>query len=135
MIYTPDTWPTDWPNFSWNEMKCSHTGICDLGEDMMCSLQDLRDTYGKPLKVTSGYRHPTHPVETRKALPGSHTTGKAVDLAVSRREAHEVLRLALWGGWTGIGIKQHGEGRFLHLDILEPGEVGHITRPALWSYS
>jgi zinc D-Ala-D-Ala carboxypeptidase len=44
----------------------------------------------------------------------------------------EMIRMALSVGFTGIGVKQHGAGRFIHLDDL-PNAEGQ-PRPHLWSY-
>ena len=101
----------------------------------MDQLQELRRRYDRPITVTSLYRHVTHPVEEAKEQPGAHTTGKAVDIAVSHAEAHTVLRLAMnMGVFLGVGSKQKGTGRFLHLDVLRNEEVSYIPRPRLWSY-
>lgn len=35
-------------------------------------------------------------------------------------------------GFTGIGIKQHGDNRFIHLDDLR--EPDHAPRPTIWTY-
>jgi len=135
MIYTQATWPgVRWPNFTFSEAKCSHTGDCDVDPNFMDSVQALRDLYGKPMKVTSLYRSPSHPVEEKKEFPGTHTMGKAIDIGVGRGRAYRLLELALSEGFTGIGIKQHGSSRFLHLDMVQPGEAHHITRENLWSY-
>lgn len=32
----------------------------------------------RPMRVTSGYRHPTHPIEAKKAKPGEHASGLCV---------------------------------------------------------
>jgi len=85
--------------------------------------------YGKPMKVSSGYRDPSHPIEAKKASPGFHTTGRAVDIAVSGADAVKLLTLALQVGFTGIGVQQKGGGRFIHLD-----DVVSLTRPNIWSY-
>jgi len=47
---------------------------------------------------------------------------------VSRAQAHRLLVLACAAGFTGIGVAQKGNGRFIHLDDLQEG------RPAVWSY-
>lgn len=98
----------------------------------MDMLTKLRVAYAKPMRVTSAYRHPTHPIEAKKPKGGTHTTGRAVDIAVDRGEAYELLGLALEIGFTGIGVQQKGNGRFLHLDNLE-SESGFV-RPTIWSY-
>jgi len=120
------------PYFSSEEMKCSHTGLEKMDAEFMEKLTELRAAYAKPMTVTSAFRDATHPIEARKAKPGTHNTGKAVDIAVDRGEAYEVLRLAMEMGFQGIGVQQKGGGRFLHLDMCteDDGQV----RPTIWSY-
>ena len=140
MQYTSETWPTErWPHFSFDEMKCKHSGRCDMDEAMMDKLEELRVVSNFGLAVTSGYRDKTHPIEAKKIAEGSgnggaHTTGKAVDLAVSHKKAYIVLREAMRLGFTGIGVKQAGDARFLHLDTIGDQDDFHVPRPTLWSY-
>ena len=104
-----------------------------MSDEFLDALDSLREAYGKPLRVTSGYRCPEHPIEAQKASPGAHSTGKAIDLAVDRREALELLKLALaMNVFTGIGVQQKGSGRFIHLDTCEEPEMS--PRPTIWSY-
>lgn len=77
-------------------------------------LQQVRMQYGKPMVISSGYRDPTHPVEARKKVPGEHTLGRAVDVAVRGAEALQLLQVALALGISRIGVQQKGESRFLH---------------------
>lgn len=120
-------------------MACKHTGLCFVVPDFMDALERLRGLHGAPLRVTSGYRHATHPVEQMKPRPGTHNMGLAADLAVYGDEAHAVLSLALGLGFTGIGIQQSSRvfllRRFIHLDMLPSQNDRGITRPWLWSYS
>lgn len=134
MSYTADTWPTDrWPNFAFAEMACQETGECAMDKATMDRLQLLRDHYGLPLTITSGYRSPRHSIEAAKVAPGTHAMGRAADIACAGVDAFEILTEALVVGFTGIGVKQKGEHRFLHLDDLKPGE--HTApRPTIWSY-
>jgi zinc D-Ala-D-Ala carboxypeptidase len=120
---------TKYPNFKADEFKCSHCGKNEMKPDFMAKLQALRTTYGKPMRVTSGYRCPQHPIEAKKAAPGAHASGCAVDIGVEGADAHRLLTLAMAAGFTGIGVQQKGTGRFLHLDTLTAG-----TRPTVWSY-
>ena len=122
---------SDYPNFTEAEFACRHTGKCAMAPEFMARLQKLRGVYGKPMTITSGYRHPTHPIEAAKLSPGAHSTGRAADIAVQGVEALRVLQLALQCGFTGIGLQQKGGGRFLHLDDISNG---YLPRPALWSY-
>jgi len=117
-----------WPNFSESEMACKHTGKTGMKAQTMDRLQAVRTAYGKPMTVTSGYRHPTHPIEARKASPGAHASGQAVDIAVGPgQDVYELVQLAMAHGFRGIGISQRGgQPRFVHLDDL--------PRFAIWSY-
>jgi uncharacterized protein YcbK (DUF882 family) len=139
MVFTEDTWPKDrWPNFSFKEMACQHSGICDIDESFMDKLQELRNRIGFGLVVSSGYRDKTHPIEAEKISKsgngGAHTTGKAVDLKVARESAYNVLKHAMALEFTGIGVAQTGEARFLHLDDIQPEDNFHVPRPTIWSY-
>ena len=121
---------SDYPNFSAQEFDCQcGCGQNEMKPEFMAKLQQLRTLYGAPMKVTSGYRCPQHPIEAKKAAPGAHASGQACDIGVQGAEAHRLLRMALEAGFTGIGVQQKGTGRFLHLDTLESD-----LRPSLWSY-
>lgn len=100
-----------------------------MSETFMTKLQQLRDKYGRPMMVSSGYRCADHPIEEAKETPGAHNRGVACDIAVAREDAYELLKLALDVGFTGIGVNQKGTDRFLHLDLDTVG-----PRPTVWSY-
>lgn len=122
----------DWklyPNFSVKEFNCAHCGKNEMKPEFMLKLQTLRTAYGKPMKITSGYRCPQHPIEAKKTAPGAHASGCACDIGVEGQEAYQILKLALAAGFTGIGVQQKGIGRFIHLDTLSGG-----PRPNVWSY-
>ena len=121
---------TDWSvykHFTRGEFACKcGCGRADMQPLFLGRLQALRMIWGKPMIITSGYRCPDHPVEKAKASPGTHAQGIAADIGVSGADAVTLLRLALDANFTGIGVQQKGNGRFLHLDIRE--------HPAIWSY-
>jgi len=133
--YTADTWPSDrWPNFAFAEMACRETGECLLDEALMDALQRVRAICG-PMTVTSGYRSPRHSEEVAKGRSGGpHTLGKAADIRCAGTQAFEILHTALDEGFTGIGIDQRGEDRFLHLDVITHLDDFPATRPTIWSY-
>jgi uncharacterized protein YcbK (DUF882 family) len=121
-----------WEYFTKEEMACPHCGESKMDEDFMRRLNRLRQQFGKPIIVTSGYRCPEYNDQiSSTGRDGPHTTGRAVDIHVYGEDAHRVLFFALTGGFSGIGIKQHGDydGRFIHLDTIETG-----TRPWVWTY-
>ena len=124
---------SDYKNFVEAEFRCKHTGRCEMDPGFMDRLQALRTEYGRPLIITSGYRHVSHPVEMQKPRPGTHTFGRAADILVSHADAVELFILAHKHGFTGFGVQQKGgSNRFLHLDDVEPSVTR--PRPTLWSY-
>ena len=65
--YTEDTWPeARWPNFSHKEFVCSLSGLCFLDSEMMDHLQAIRGSFGRGMRITSGYRDDKHPIEAKK---------------------------------------------------------------------
>ena len=127
----------DWDNsryFKATEFYCSHTGTEDMDQNFIDKLNQLRDSYGKPMTISSGFRDETHPVEAMKKDPkgGAHVSGKACDILVDRKDAFELLSLAFLIGFTGIGVNQKGGSRFLHLDTIE--NSASRPRPTIWSY-
>jgi uncharacterized protein YcbK (DUF882 family) len=121
-----------YPNFSRAEFACKHTGACHMRRDFMAVLQRIRNDFG-PLRITSGYRHPSHPVEARKGhTTGEHTQGAACDVAVSGADALRLIQIATVRGITRIGVQQKGpqNTRFIHLGLGGRG----LASPAIWSY-
>lgn len=105
-----------------------------MDEDFMAMLDQLRELYGKPLQVTSGFRCVDHTIEKVKKKLGAHTTGNAVDLGVHGEDAYAIIKLAQEIGFTGIGVAQKGNiaTRFIHLDNLTKAD--EFPRPWIWSY-
>lgn len=98
----------------------------------MNKLDIIREEVGVPFIVSSGYRHKTHPIEAKKLTPGAHASGKAVDILIRGKDALKVIEVALKHGITGLGVKQHGDSRFIHLDVLD--SEPQRPRPTVWSY-
>lgn len=126
-------WDT-WPNFSKREFACKHTGKCEMRSEFLDVLQAIRDDYGKPIFIASGFRDVTHPVEASKEKPGSHTLGLAADLRIAGVEAIKIIELAIKHGVQRIGMHQKGQhgGRFLHLDIADQFYNGFPR--GIWTY-
>lgn len=125
-------WGT-YPNFPKSEFDCKHTGKNEMKHSFMARLQRLRDEFGKPMAISSGYRDKSHPAEAKKgATTGAHTTGRACDVKVDRGDAYRLMELAVKHGFTGIGFQQKGANRFIHLDDMTSNEG--FVRPTIWSY-
>jgi zinc D-Ala-D-Ala carboxypeptidase len=124
--------------FSKEELQCRCGQFCDFACPMDAEFLDridrLRENFGKPLRVTSGYRCPSHNANVSSTgTGGPHVSGKAIDFGVSRGDAHALLKIAMSMNFRGIGIAQKGSGRFIHLDDLTATETNNM-RPWLWSY-
>lgn len=118
--------------FSRQELECR----CGCGmlpqADFVEKMETLRGLYGAPLRVTSAARCPAHnSAVSGTGTTGPHTTGRAVDFGVQGEAAVKLLRVAFASGmFTGFGVNQKGNGRFLHFDDLPHS----ANRPRLWSY-
>ena len=122
----------DWPYFTRAEFACPLTDGCAMREDFMARLVALREEFGRPMVVTSGYRSPEHNEQIGGAQNSAHMDGRAVDVLMAGEHAFQLVKRALEHGFTGIGLKQHGpfEKRFVHLD-----DAAHEGRPRVWTYS
>ena len=118
-------------NFKPKEFQCTCCGADGMDLYFMNKLQELRDLFGAPMIITSGYRCKNHPAEKNKSVPGSHNQGKAVDILVNRSDAFLLIKLAMQMGFTGLGVNQKGDdrSRFIHLDTADDK-----LRPTVWSY-
>ena len=105
-----------------------------MDEDFMRRLIGLRRDFARAMVVTSSYRPLNHPDEIDKDYPGTHTLGRAVDVAIYGGPALRLFALAVVHGFTGVGVHQSGAHarRFLHLDDLDATD--HRPRPYLWGY-
>ena len=100
-----------------------------MDEKLLAMLDDLREAYGYPIKLTSTYRSPDHPIEAKKKSPGEHAYGAAVDIACVGGEAtFKLVKAAIEVGFTRIGVSR--KNNFVHVGIGYP-DAPPIT---LWTY-
>ena len=121
-------------NFSDELLRCKCCGENLMDEEFLKRLQTVRNKFGRAMHLSSAYRCPVwNDQVSMTGRKGPHTTGRAVDVLVSGKDALRLISIALDCGMQGIGIKQNGphEARFVHLDDLT-GEAG--PRPWMWSY-
>jgi uncharacterized protein YcbK (DUF882 family) len=96
---------------------------------LLGALDDLREAYGYPITLTSTYRSPDHEIEAKKAKPGEHTHGAAVDIACVGGEAtYRLVKAAIEVGFKRIGISR--KRNFVHVGI------GYADAPpiTIWTY-
>jgi zinc D-Ala-D-Ala carboxypeptidase len=118
----------EYPNFSAAEFNCRHTGQNEMQHEFMVKLQALRTEFGRSMTITSGYRHPTHPIEARKTHSnGEHTQGNCCDVACTDGATrYRLIQLALKHGITRIGVAKN----FLHFGIGGRGLPNNV----IWDY-
>lgn len=120
----------DWSKYKYfkeSEFSCKHCGKTEMNPVLIHLLDDLRDTIGFPIKISSGYRCPEHnKAVSSTGEDGPHTTGSAADVLISGPRAREFLTHAVHY-FNGIGVNQKGPmaSRFIHVDLLEK---------RLWTY-
>lgn len=112
-----------YPNFTKEEMSCRETGENEMQKEFMDKLQELRNRFGKPIIISSGFRSVKHSIEAKKTKGGYHTKGLACDIACWSNNAYDIVKIALEVGFTGIGVNQKGNGRFIHLDLRPKNEA------------
>jgi hypothetical protein len=111
--------------FSIDELKCQHCGEHNMDESFMVKIEALRQDLDFPFVVTSAYRCKDHIIERKKKAPGAHSTGHALDIAVSGDQAYRLLREALNVGMTGPLVP---------LDTMMPVLMGMLGLGAMRSY-
>jgi hypothetical protein len=78
-------------------------------------LQRIRDHFGKPVNINSGYRCEKHNAEVGGAAGSHHTKGMAADIRVKGVAPREVAKFAESIGVKRIGLYEGDEGEFVHI--------------------
>ena len=118
------------PNFQESEFDCTATGANEMREEFLELLQKIRNHYGRPMFITSGYRDVTHPIEVLKDEPGEHTLGLAADISATGMQALELVVICHKLGVRRVGIMQRDNMRFIHIGIGDR----YGFPEAFWSY-
>ena len=110
------------PSFNAREFRCrdgSDTILVD--EALTVVLQCIRDHFGKPVTITSGYRTPAHNAAVGGAKSSQHLLGRAADIRVEGVSVENVAAYAesLMPDWGGVGRYPVKTGRatgWVHVD-------------------
>ena len=122
-------------NFKAWEFRCK-CGVCKQEEphqmqpELLEKLQLLRDTYKKPMNLTSAFRCYQHPVEAAKIRKGKstgqHNKGTAVDIYVDNgASAFAIQKIAFGLGFTAVVY--NAKLNFVHIDVRK-------SVPVVWNY-
>lgn len=102
-------------NFKVSEFSCHGSGCCatvKVDSDLVNYLQKIRDHFGAPITINSGYRCSTHNKRVGGATGSYHTKGQATDIVVKGVKPAEVAKYAESIGILGIGLYD----TFVHID-------------------
>ena len=107
-----EAWKERWPNFTPQELACSHCGEYVHNAKFMDKLQSLRYIIDKPFKINSGHRCAVHNKAVGGATKSKHLE-IAVDISLHNQDRFDLANMADSFGFTGMG---HAKS-FLHLDL------------------
>lgn len=107
-------------DFKASEFSCKGVGCCTtvmIDDKLVTYLQKIRDHFGKPITITSGYRCVKHNSRVGGATGSRHTQGHAADIVVQGVTPAEVAKYAESIGVLGIGLYETAkDGHFVHID-------------------
>lgn len=105
-------------NFKLWEFRCKCGCGTTLHDDQLSGfLQKIRDYFGRPVYINSGYRCEKHNRAVGGAAASRHMKGQAADIAVDGIAPAEVAKFAESIGILGIGLYEtEKDGYFVHVD-------------------
>ena len=108
------------PSFKVREFACKGSDVVLLDDELVVLLQCIREHFGKPVHITSGYRTAAHNAAVGGSKSSQHLLGRAADFYVEGVDVATVADYAetLLPGRGGIG-------RY-------PKDAKHSTRKTGW---
>lgn len=107
-------------SFVSTEFDCHGRGCCNttiINPQLVIYLQKIRDHFGVPITITSGYRCPTHNRNVGGATGSRHGKGDAADISLRGIAPRQVAQYAESIGIKGIGLYEtNADGHFVHID-------------------
>ena len=100
-------------NFKVKEFACK-CGKCStkIDDKLVSFLQKIREHFGQPVTINSGYRCSTHNKKVGGTPNSQHLLGKAADIRVNGLSPNELANYCEKIGFGGIGIYK----TFVHVD-------------------
>ena len=108
------------PNFKVREFACKGSDVVLLDDELVVLLQCIREHFGKPVHITSGYRTAAHNAAVGGSKSSQHLLGRAADFYV---EGVDVATVAAYA--ETLLPSRGGIGRY-------PKDAKHPTRKTGW---
>ena len=105
------------PGFRVREFACKGSDVVLIDDELVVLLQCIRERFGKPVHITSGYRTAAHNRAVGGAVYSQHQYGRAADIRVSGVPVEQLAAYAetLLPGTGGIG--RYPAKGFVHVDV------------------
>ena len=109
-------------SFRAKEFACKDgTDPLFVDSELVQVLQAIRDHFGAPVVITSGYRTPAHNAKVGGSKSSQHLLGRAADIQVASTSVEDVAAYAesLLHNWGGVGRYPVKAGRakgWVHVD-------------------
>ena len=108
------------------EFACPCCGANNIKSEFIDKLESVRQIYGKPMYINSGYRCPRHNSAVGGVSESAHVDGVAADIGCTfATDRLKLVDIAISKGFRRIGIAK----TFIHLDISES-----LPQDVLWVY-
>ena len=107
-------------NFQVKEFACKDGSDAVLvAPRLVMVLQTIRDHFGAPITINSGYRTPQYNTKVGGVDQSQHCYGTAADITVKGVGVETVAAYArkIMPDWGGVGI--YKEQGFIHVDVRE----------------
>ena len=110
------------PAFRVREFRCRDgSDAIMIDQTLVVLLQCIREHFGKPITITSGYRTAAHNTAVGGSRSSQHLLGKAADIQVADTTVEAVAAYAesLMPDWGGVGRYPVKAGRtkgWVHVD-------------------
>lgn len=115
--------------FKIKEFECPCCGKVTVSGWLIHLLNQVRENYGKPIYINSGFRCKKHNKEVGGKPDSAHLEGFAADLRCTNSTDRFLLLFLLFlVGFKRIGIHE----KFIHVDVAEKDEGK--PQEVLWMY-
>ena len=121
-------------NFKSAEFKSRNYPVVFIDTDLVKILQGIRNAFGKPVNINSGFRTYEHNKSVGGSTNSAHLLGKAADISIRGIKAADLARgaAALYGRTSAIGL--HEPENYVHIDIVYAGNWyrNELTNKVRW---